>query len=165
MNTHLLKMKWLVFLCVPLMLASCFESKEVIRQVDCNSADLKASADSLKLIYAKDGFTVLQETQVSVKNDFEQPIMFPMQQGGHYQLIFIGDRTAKKWELRLSYMDSGGAVAVKKHLLQDGNVLTIFHLPNMTTRYVAHLYERLPNGPDNLCGYFVLMKKTELSKQ
>ena len=145
------------------MFASCFESKEVIRQTQCDATIQKKIADSVANVFAKDGFTVLQATQVSVKNDFEQPIMFPLQQGGHYQLIFAGDPNAKKWELRLSYMDSGGAVDVKKHLTQDGPLITKYNRPTITTRYVAHLYQRQINGPETLCGYFILMKKTQAS--
>src|SRR5687767_8739484 len=76
-------------------------SQDVIRQQSCNSPGIKQQADSLKQLFAKDGFVVLKEASITMESEYEMPVIVPLQQGSWYQFVFIGEPTSRLYEVRM----------------------------------------------------------------
>jgi hypothetical protein len=55
----------------------------------------------LRQLYARDGFQVIKEASISMESEYEMPVVVPMQQGGWYQFVFIGDITSRLYEVRM----------------------------------------------------------------
>src|SRR5215211_1423015 len=91
------------YLLLVLLLASGLfaSAQEVIKIQDCHSPEINRQVDSLKALYAKDGFVVLKEASVSMESEYELPVIVPMQQGGVYQFVFVGEPTSKLYEVRM----------------------------------------------------------------
>src|SRR5689334_13156126 len=88
-------MKKSIFL-LTLVLLGYFSSysQEVIRVKECSNDDILRQVDSLKKLYAKDGFTVMKEASITMESEYEMPVIVPLQQGTWYQFVFIGDITS-----------------------------------------------------------------------
>ena len=76
-------------------------SQEVIRQQSCSNEMMSKQADSLKNLYAKDGFVLLKEASITMESEFEMPVIVPLTQGSWYQFVFIGDYSSKLYEVRM----------------------------------------------------------------
>ena len=73
---------------------------------------------------------MLRETSIQMESEYEMPIVVPMNQGGLYQFIFIGDPTSRLYEVRMfDYSES--QVVYKKNLWGDvdGNIISYSYIP------------------------------------
>ena len=56
-------------------------AQDVIRLQECNNAGIQQQVDSLKQLYAKDGFVVLKEASITMESEYEMPVIVPLTQG------------------------------------------------------------------------------------
>src|SRR6476661_609179 len=96
-----------------LLSTDSFAQGDVIRQQACDANPYHQTVDSLKQLYSSQGFSVLRETSIQMESEYEMPIVLPMNQGGLYQFIFIGDPTSRLYEVRM-YDYSERQVVYKK---------------------------------------------------
>src|SRR4028119_1860497 len=81
--------------------ASSLKAQDVIRQQSCNNPNIQRQADSLKQLYAKDGFELMREASMMMESEYEMPVLMPLQQGTWYQFVFIGEMESKLYEVRM----------------------------------------------------------------
>ena len=114
---------------------SCLTSlgQDVIRQVACFDATLKAQADSLKLAFMKQGFIVVKEATMTMESEYEMPVVVPLAQGTWYQFVFIGDRTSRLYELRMFDYDEKQVVYQKQFGEGlESNIISYSYIPKFS---------------------------------
>ena len=99
MRSQLVKLLFLLgIVCISL---SSNAQEEVIRLESCMNESYKVQIDSLKTLFAAQGYEMVREASVKMESEYELPIVLPLTQGAWYQFIFIGDPTSKLYEVRM----------------------------------------------------------------
>ena len=133
---------------------------DLIRQQTCEGNPYQQTVDSLKHFYTSHGYSVLRETSIQMESEYEMPIVLPMNQGGLYQFIFIGDPTSRLYEVRM-YDYSERQVVYKKNLWGDvdGNIISYSYVPQFSEYHMIKPVQ-VNKNKKKLCGYVLLLKKT-----
>lgn len=140
----------------------CFSSfsQEVIRVQQCNDTGIKNQVDSLKALYAKDGFTVFREASITMESEYEMPVIVPLQQGSWYQFVFIGEPTSRLYEVRMFDYNEKQVVYQKKMWGDvDGNIISYSYIPQFSEFHMMKPVQVNKKKKKNLCGYVMLLKK------
>ena len=139
---------------------SLLAQSDLIRQQPCEGNPYHQTVDSLKLLYSNQGFSVLRETSIQMESEYEMPIVVPMNQGGLYQFVFIGDPTSRLYEVRM-FDYSERQVVYKKNLWGDvdGNIISYSYIPQFTEYHMIKPVQ-VNKNKKKLCGYVLLLKKT-----
>ena len=158
-------MKNLITLSCFLVLALCSRSasaqNNVIRQNQCSSPSILAQADSVKKILAKQGFEVVKEASMQMESEYEMPVIVPLTQGSWYQFVFIGDMSSKLYEVRMYDWNEKQVVYQKKYWGDvDGNVISYSYIPQFSEYHMIKPVQ-VNKKKKELCGYVMLLKKTE----
>lgn len=139
---------------------SLLAQSNVIRQQSCNNPDILKQVDSLKNLYAKDGFVVLKEASMTMESEYEMPVVVPLQEGSWYQFVFIGDITSKLYEVRMYDWDEKMVVYQKKMWGDvDGNIISFSYIPKFSEMHMIKPVQ-VNKKKKQLCGYVMLLKKT-----
>ena len=158
-------------LCAILALLCVFFSTHVTAQSDviklqsCEGNPYQQTVDSLKQVYASQGFVLLREASVTMESEYEMPVVLPMQQGTWYQFIFIGDPTSKVYEVRM-YDWNERQVVFKKNMWGDvdGNIISFSYVPQFSEYHMIKPVQ-VNKKKKKLCGYVMLLKKPEPTAQ
>lgn len=155
-------MKKLTLLLASLFLFSCFLSaQDVIKVQNCKDTSLQHQADSLKQLYGKDGYSLLREAYVQMESEYEMPVVVPLQERSAYQIIFIGDKTSRLYEVRMYDYDEKMVTYQKKMWGDvDGNIISFSYTPQFTELHMIKPVQVNKARKKNLCGYIMLLKKT-----
>jgi hypothetical protein len=157
-------MKSPVFLIILLFLFSTavFSQNDVIRLQSCNDDFIKKQVDSLKSLYAGDGFILLKEASITMESEFEMPVVMPLNEGTWYQFVFIGEYSSKLYEVRMYDWDEK-MVVYKKHQWGDidGNVISYSYIPKYSEFHMMKPVQVNKQKKKNLCGYVMLFKKVK----
>ncbi|MFN8306679.1 MAG: hypothetical protein U0T79_07890 [Ferruginibacter sp.] len=158
-------MKNLITLSCFLVLALCSRSasaqNNVIRQNPCSSPSILAQADSVKKLLAKQGFEVVKEASMQMESEYEMPVIVPLTQGSWYQFVFIGDMSSKLYEVRMYDWNEKQVVYQKKYWGDvDGNVISYSYIPQFSEYHMIKPVQ-VNKKKKELCGYVMLLKKTE----
>lgn len=137
-------------------------AQDVIRLQECNNPGIQLQVDSLKKLYAKDGFVVLKEASITMESEYEMPVIVPLTQGSWYQFVFIGEPTSRLYEVRM-YDWSEKEVVYKKHMWGDvdGNVISYSYIPRFSEFHMMKPVQVNKKQKKNLCGYVMLFKRTK----
>jgi hypothetical protein len=139
---------------------SSMAQQDVIRISPCENQFIKNQADSLKQLFAKNGFMVLREAQVEMESEYELPVIIPMTEGTWYQVVFIGDVRSKTYEVRMYDYDEKQVVYKKNQWGDvDGNIITYSYIPRMSEFHMIKPVQVNKAQKKNLCGYILLLKK------
>ena len=153
-------------LCQFLMLSFAFlfstdimAQKDVIRQQSCEGNPYQQTVDSLKKVYATQGFTLLREASMTMESEYEMPIIMPMTEGTWYQFVFIGDPSSRLYEVRM-YDYNERQVIYKKNMWGDvdGNIISYDYIPKFSEYHMIKPVQ-VNKGKKKLCGYVMLLKK------
>lgn len=145
-----------------LLAGSSLQAQDVIRLQQCNNPDIKRQADSLKQIYARDGFQVIKETSMAMESEYEMPIVAPLQQGSWYQFVFIGDYSSRLYEVRMFDWDEKQVVYQKKMWGDvDGNIIAFSYIPKFSEFHMFKPVQQNKQKKKDLCGYVMLLKKVK----
>ena len=167
MIDHIILSKYLMFkhyllLCAIIFIGTNSFSQEVIRVQDCNSPTIKTQVDSLKLLYAKDGFAVLKEASITMESEYEMPVIVPLKQGEWYQFVFVGEPTSRLYEVRMFDWNEKQVVYQKKMWGDvDGNIISYSYMPQFSEFHMMKPVQINKQRKKNLCGYVMLLKKTK----
>ena len=154
MSKPYLVLSALLFLCL-----SSF-SQEVIRVKECDDPGIKNQVDSLKALYAKDGFTVVREASIAMESEYEMPVIVPLQQGTWYQFVFIGEPTSRLYEVRMFDWNEKQVVFQQKRWGDvDGNIISYSYIPQFSEFHMMKPVQVNKKKKKNLCGYVMLLKK------
>ena len=140
--------------------ASAF-SQDVIRIQECKNEGISRQVDSLKQLYAKDGFTVLKEASITMESEYEMPVIVPLQQNTWYQFVFIGEPSSRLYEVRMFDWNEKQVVYQKKMWGDvDGNIISYSYQPRFSEFHMMKPVQVNKKQKRNLCGYVMLFKKT-----
>jgi hypothetical protein len=135
-------------------------SQEVIRVQECNSPGIKNQVDSLKALYAKDGFIVLKEASITMESEYEMPVIVPLQQGSWYQFIFVGEPTSRLYEVRMYDWNEKQVIFQQKRWGDvDGNIISYSYVPQFSEFHMMKPVQVNKQKKKGLCGYVMLLKK------
>jgi len=146
-----------------LLIASTLSShaQDVIRIQSCTNELITKQVDSLKTMYAKDGFVVLKEASITMESEYEMPVIVPLSQGGWYQFVFVGDISSKLYEVRMYDWNEKQVVYQKKMWGEvDGNIITYSYIPQFSEYHMMKPVQVNKQKKKGLCGYVMLLKKT-----
>ncbi|HZH37543.1 MAG TPA: hypothetical protein VEX65_09720 [Flavisolibacter sp.] len=147
---------------IALLFSFSLQAQDVIRQHECNNTDIKHQADSLRQLYARDGFQVIKEASISIESEYEMPVVVPMQQGGWYQFVFIGDITSRLYEVRMYDWEEKMVVYQKKLWGDvDGNIIAFSYIPKFSEFHMFKPVQQNKKKKGDLCGYVMLLKKVK----
>ena len=153
------------FLCKIGLIVSVFAvkpafSQEVIRQQSCDISMYKQQIDSLKTLFATNGFAIVREASMTMESEYEMPIILQMQQGSLYHFVFIGEPTSKLYEVRM-YDWNERQVAYQKKMWGDidGNIINFAYTPQFTEYHMIKPVQVNKQKKKGLCGYVMLLKK------
>ncbi len=136
-------------------------AQNVIRQNPCSSASILQQADSIKILLAKQGFQVIKEASMEMESEYEMPVIVPLTQGSWYQFVFIGDMSSKLYEVRMFDWNEKQVVYQKKYWGDvDGNVISYSYIPQFSEYHMIKPVQ-VNKKKKNICGYVMLLKKTE----
>jgi hypothetical protein len=136
-------------------------SAQAERFQENNDPFIKAQADSLKAVMAKDGFIVVKESSMNMESEYELPVIVPLTGGTWYQIVFIGEPTSKLYEVRM--FDWGEKqVAYQKKMWGDvdGNIISFSYIPKFSEYHMIRPVQVNKKKKKNLPGYIMLFKKT-----
>ena len=158
--SKLLMLKPYLIICTVLLLCTTSFSQDVIRLQDCNNPTIKTQVDSLKALYAKDGFTVLKEASITMESEYEMPVIVPLRQGEWYQFVFVGEPTSKLYEVRMFDWNEKQVIYQKKMWGDvDGNIISYSYMPQFSEFHMMKPVQVNKQKKKNLCGYVMLLKK------
>lgn len=160
MKSCLLKFHFL-FLLILSTVAATAQHEEVIKLENCMNESYKTKVDSLKHLFAGQGYEVVREASVKMESEYELPIVLPLTQGAFYQFIFIGDPSSKLYEVRM-YDWNEKQVVYKKNMWGDvdGNVISYPYVSQFTEYHLIKPVQVNKQKKKDLCGYVMLLKKT-----
>jgi len=122
---------------------------------------IRFQADSLKTLYANDGFQLLKETPLNMESEYEIPIVLPLTQGTYYQFVFIGEVSSKLYEVRMFDWSEKQVIFQQKRWGDvDGNVIAYSYIPKISEYHMMRPVQVNKQQKKNLNGYVMLFKKT-----
>jgi hypothetical protein len=137
-------------------------AQEVIRIKECSNNDILKQVDSLKKLYAKDGFSVMKEASISMESEYEMPVIVPLQQGTWYQFVFIGDITSRLYEVRMYDWNEKQVIYQKKMWGDvDGNIISYSYIPQFSEFHLMKPVQVNKKKKKDLCGYVMMFKKSK----
>ncbi len=117
--------------------------------------------DSLKNLYANDGFLLVKEAPLQMESEYEIPIVFPLNQGTYYQFVFVGEQTSRLYEVRMyDWKEKQVAFQQKKWGDVDGNIISFPYIPQFSEYHMMRPVQVNKKQKRNLNGYVLLFKKT-----
>ena len=153
--------KFCLFLTALFLLQFTSFSQDVIRIQECNNLGIRSQVDSLKQLYAKDGFTVLKEASITMESEYEMPVVVPLQQGTWYQFVFIGEPSSRLYEVRMFDWNEKQVIYQKKMWGDvDGNIIAYSYIPRFSEFHMMKPVQVNKQKKKGLCGYVMLLKKT-----
>ncbi len=135
-------------------------SQEVIRQKSCTDKMIMETADSIKLDLINQGFIVIKEASITMESEYEMPVIFPLTEGSLYQIVFIGDKSSKLFELRM-YDWNENQLMNEKNKSGDKNAHIIGYsfIPPKKQFYIIKPLQVNKKKKKDLCGYVMLLRK------
>ncbi|HEY6502838.1 MAG TPA: hypothetical protein VIZ28_02575 [Chitinophagaceae bacterium] len=136
-------------------------SQDVIRLQSCKNDLISKQADSLKGLYAKDGYELLKEASITMESEFEMPVVVPLTEGSWYQFVFIGDYSSRLYEVRMYDWSERQVIFEQKRWGDvDGNIISFRYIPRISEFHMMKPVQVNKQKKKNLCGYVMLFKKT-----
>jgi hypothetical protein len=150
-----------LLIAILLLSASFSFSQEIIRVQSCSDNSISKQVDSLKSMFAKEGFIVLKEASITMQSEYEMPVVVPLNQGSWYQFVFIGDISSKLYEVRMFDYNEKQVVYQKKMWGDiDGNIISYSYIPQFSEYHMMKPVQVNKTKKKGLCGYVMLLKKT-----
>lgn len=140
---------------------SLWAQRDMTKSQGCEGNPYQITVDSLKKLYAAQGYSVLREASITMESEYEMPIVLPMTQGTLYQFIFIGDPSSRLYEVRMFDWSEKQVVYKRNQWGEiDGNVISYPYIPKFTEYHMIKPVQ-VNKNKKKLCGYVLLLKKTE----
>ncbi|MBX3256377.1 MAG: hypothetical protein KF862_19735 [Chitinophagaceae bacterium] len=154
-----------IFLCNVLISAALYSTAQndnIIRVSPCDDQSIQRLADSLKHVYAADGFQILREAAMTMESEYEIPIIVPMSKGTAYQFVFIGDSKSTGYEVKMYDYNEKQVMVQKKETGKTGsNIISYTYTARMSDYHMIKPVQFNNVQKKNLCGYVMLFKKAE----
>jgi hypothetical protein len=117
-------------------------------------------ADSLKKLFALQGFEIIKEANLEMKSQYETPIILSLKEGTWYRIIFIADKSSKLYEVRM-YDWNEKQVVYEKQKPKDmgGNIINYDYIPRFTEFHMIKPVQ-INKKKKDIMGTMLLFKKT-----
>ena len=159
-----MQMKPIVLTAIIFLLALPAFSQQTIKQVSCTNEMITKQADSLKTLYAKDGYELVREASMTMESEYEMPVIVPLTQGAWYQFVFIGDYSSRLYEVRMyDWQERQVIYKQNKWGEIDGNIISYTYQPQFSEYHMMKPVQVNKQKKKNLCGYVMMFKKTKAS--
>jgi hypothetical protein len=137
-------------------------AQDVIAMQPCSDTLIERQVDSLKKLYARDGFKVLKEASIMMESEYEMPVIVPLQERTLYQIVFIGDISSKLYEVRMYDWDEKMVTYQKKMWGDvDGNIISFSYAPQFSEFHMIKPVQVNKKKKKQLCGYVMLLVKSK----
>ena len=157
----LMKKPYLVLFTLMFSILSA-NSQEVIKVQSCNDQMIAHQVDSLKKLYADDGFVLMKEASITMESEYEMPVIVPLNQGSLYQFVFIGDYTSRLYEVRMFDWNEKQVVFKQNKWGEiDGNIISYEYQPQFSEFHMMKPVQVNKQKKKNLCGYVMMFKKVK----
>jgi hypothetical protein len=134
-------------------------SQSMVKNAGLDNTSIMLQADSLKLTFQQQGFTLLKESGIEMQSQFEIPIIAALTEGTWYRIIFIGDVTSKLYEVRMFDWNEKQVVYQKKMWGDvDGNIINYDYIPRFSEYHMIKPVQ-INKTKKNVGGYMMLFKK------
>jgi hypothetical protein len=138
---------------------NCF-SQSIAKNVVFDNASIMLQADSVKLAFKNEGFTIVRETAMAMQSQFEIPVIAALTEGTWYRIIFIGDISSRLYEVRMFDWNEKQVVYQKKMWGDvDGNIINYDYIPRFSEYHMIKPVQ-VNKRKKNIGGYMMLFKKT-----
>jgi hypothetical protein len=135
-------------------------AQDVIRQVSCFDSTLKQQADSLKLLFYRQGFIVGKEATMTMESEYEMPVIVPLREGTWYNFVFIGEVSSRLIELRMLDWDEKQVVYKKQYGQgMESNIISYSYIPKFSEYHMIKPVQINKLKKKNICGYIIMFKK------
>jgi len=135
-------------------------AQDVIRQVSCFDSTLKQQADSLKLLFYRQGFIVVKEATMTMESEYEMPVIVPLREGTWYNFVFIGEVSSRLIELRMLDWDERQVVYKKQYGQgMESNIISYSYIPKFSEYHMIKPVQINKLKKKNICGYIIMFKK------
>jgi len=125
---------------------------------------IRHQVDSLKNVYANDGFQLVKETPLQMESEYDIPIVLPLTQGTYYQFVFIGEMSSRLYEVRVFDWKEKQVIFQQKRWGDvDGNIIAFSYIPSFSEYHMMRPVQVNKKQKRNLGGYVMLFKKTNES--
>ncbi|MEI9942817.1 MAG: hypothetical protein WDN26_01220 [Chitinophagaceae bacterium] len=126
----------------------------------CEDNLISRQVDSLKSLYATEGFMLMKEASISMESEYEMPVIVPLNQGSWYKFVFIGDYTSKLYEVRMYDWSEKQVIFQQKRWGDiDGNIISYSYIPKFSEFHMMKPVQVNKQKKKNLCGYVMMFKK------
>jgi len=157
-----MKKPYLVLFISMLSILSAYSQSNVIKVQSCSDQLIAHQVDSLKKLYADDGFVLLKEASITMESEYEMPVIVPLTQGSLYQFVFIGDYTSRLYEVRMFDWNEKQVVFKQNKWGEiDGNVISYEYQPQFSEFHMMKPVQVNKQKKKNLCGYVMMFKKVK----
>lgn len=127
----------------------------------CDITNLQPAIDSMKKIYEQQGYSIVREAALQMESQYEFPIIVPLTQNEWYQIIFVGDPGSRLFEVRMYDYDEKEVAYQKKQWGDvDGNAIAFRYIPKFSEYHIIRPVQ-IHKKKKELCGYVILMKRTQ----
>ncbi|MBI1344102.1 MAG: hypothetical protein GC171_14335 [Terrimonas sp.] len=148
------------FLFFASLLSAQTQAVQVTHYGNCDSRII-SQVDSIKKLYAADGFLLLKEAAITMESEYELPVIVPLNEGSWYQFVFIGEYTSRLYEVRMYDWNERMVVFQQKRWGDvDGNVISYAYQPKFSEFHMIKPVQVNKEKKKNLCGYVMMFKKT-----
>lgn len=139
-----------------------YAQNDVIRLEQCMNQSYTPQIDSLKKLFAAQGFVVVREASMKMESEYEMPIIVPLTQGSFYQFVFIGEPTSKLYEVRMYDWNEKEVVFQQKRWGDvDGNIISYSYIPRFSEYHMIKPVQVNKQKKKDLCGYVIMLKKVQ----
>jgi hypothetical protein len=154
------KTRLLVFYCILLSHFYAVGQLSVLDSIALSKDSiLHTQADSLKKIFAADGFLILREATIAMISQYEKPVVVSFKAGTLYRVCFIGDQTSRIYELRMYDWEERKMVHLRqKPKDEHGNLIIYDYVPHFTELHMIKPIQ-INRKSKNIKGYMMLFKK------
>lgn len=138
--------------------ALTFGSLVAKAQDACSSKQILQQVDSLKKVFERSGFKIMQEASVTMESERDLPVIVPMKMGTPYQVVFIGDAQSQSFEVKMYDFKEKQVFHTRNNNGQT-NIITYAFTPQMSEYHLINTSQTNNERKKNLCGYILLLRK------
>jgi hypothetical protein len=115
--------------------------------------------DSLKNLFNQDGFVMIKEATITMKSQYEKPIILPLTEGTWYRIIFVGDKSSKLYEVTMYDWQEKRVIYQKQRSKdKDGNIINYDYIPRFSEYHMIKPLQ-INHKKKDVNGHMILFKK------
>jgi hypothetical protein len=115
--------------------------------------------DSLKNLFAEQGFLLVRESAVQMINNYESTIFFPLKQKQWYKFVFIGDISSRSFQQRLYDFEEKKVITINQKIKDaEANIVQFDYIPKFAEFHALRSLQ-INKTKKKVNGYFLLFRK------